>query len=74
MYSTSKNSEVSLWAEYKEADSEDEEETVCYKKPRKSNGTKRQSIEEEVDNVYADLFAKHGDAGSYSIPRLKLLE
>ena len=61
------------WAEYKnETISDDEEECIATKKSRKTSGTKRQSIEDEVDSIYKELHTKHGDSSVYSGPQLRL--
>lgn len=40
--------------------------------PKKSSGTKRQGIEDEVDAIYKELLTKHGDSSIYSGPQLRL--
>ena len=75
MYSLSKNGEVPLWVEYKEDEtSNDEEESAVPKKSKLSTGTKRQWIEDQVDEIYKvlELFERHGDSNIYSGPQLRL--
>lgn len=72
MYSICKNGEVSLWVEYREDEDSDGEEESIPKKTRKSIGTKRQCIEDEVDEIYKELLSRHGHSGVYSGPQLRL--
>ena len=49
------NLEVSLWIEYRKDENSDDEEESVSKKSRKSTGTKRQGIEDEIDTIYKIL-------------------
>ena len=71
MYSVSKNGEVSLWVEYK-GDSDDEEEAVVPAKKHCKSGTKKQTIEDEVESIYQELAKKHGSSSIYCNTQLRL--
>lgn len=70
MYSVVKG-EISMWAEcsVEESSSDESEDEIPVKKKR---STRRQALEEEVQRIYQKLFSKHGDAGVYDGPKLRL--